>query len=345
MTEEVYNFQELAVLPKEPLPPPLPLKRASTLPNLWEDFVKTRGRMSRASVDYYYYIGKRFLKFMRAKDLTPQTIMSWCYFLRTEKMPRKHPGGKVRYTLLSPHRVNQINTRVKGFLKFLYKLNYINLPLWEFIQTLTEPERKPGLIITEQEYENIKAYMTGKERWQILLWLCIVAYRTGMSMIDCCHLRWKDVALNENGPSFIDIYRRKTQRLGEKALCQIPVVPGTDLHQWLLRLRKVENYKRADGIDDFVNQDAPGYYNNCMKRPDSDVRRIFNEYGLAPGRTFRNFRNSLCSNLVNSGAQLALVCMITGHNNVKTLLQYLNVDREALEDAMLKAYQHAEAKG
>lgn len=345
--ETIEGSQELVVLPKLDLPvrqlPTPKLKRANTLWNLWHEFVASHGPISPRTEAHYRYIGRRFIKFMRGKDLSAQAIMEWSVYLRTNAMPQRSGPAKGRPIFLSPTRINQINCRIRPFLRFLHRLGFIQTPLWELAPAIQEPERPPGKIITEEEYEKLKAHMAGKDSCVTLLWLCVLAYRTGMSLIDCCYLRWKDVTLNEDGPSFIDIYRRKTRRLGEKALCQIPVVPGTDLHQWLLRLRKVENYKRFDGIQDYVNQDAPGYYENTMWAARKDVKRVFQKVGIYD-RSFKNFRNSLCSNLVNSGAQLALICKITGHNNVKTLLRYLNADRDALEDAMLKAYQYGETK-
>lgn len=340
------DFPELTPQPRG-APTLLPLKRVNTLWTLWHDFVKSHNPISKATEAHYLTIGRRFLKFMRGRDLSAQTVMEWGSYLRNHKFKQTDIRPS---KMLSPQRINQINRRIRPFLRWLYRLGFAPEYLEELLPELVEPSPPPGKIITEEEYERLKAYMADKPRWQILLWLCILGYRTGMSLKDCVYLKRKQVHLSETSHSFIDIYRHKTRRLGEKALCQIPVVVGTDLHEWLVRLSKVENYKRKDGMEYVhVHQDAPAYFEHPTRRIDARVRYLFsgaeNGPALCPGRTFKNFRNTLCSNLVNSGAQLALICKITGHNNVKTLLRYLNVDREALSDTMLKAYQYGETKG
>lgn len=329
----------LEILP--PLPPSPPaqrLKPAATLPNLWRAFVGLKGDLAPNTLSHYDIIGKRFCKFFKNRELTPQTMTQWLMYLRGHESGRKGTGK------LGAYRINHLNIRIKGFLHFLHRQGFIYTPLWECIPTLPEPERKPAQMITEQEYESLKAYIKDRDRFQPQLWLCILGYRTGMSLVDCCHLRWKDIHLDENGPSYMDIRRWKMRRLGDKALCQIPIVPNTDIHQWLLELRKVENYKRADGMTDYVHQDCPGLYCNIMRSLNDDFKYLFGKAGIERGKTFRHFRNSLCSALVNSGMQLALVCKITGHTNVKTLLRYLKADRQALQDGMLNAQQYTEAQ-
>lgn len=333
----------LEVLPPlQPGPPAQKLKPATTLPNLWRVFVGLKGDLAPNTLSHYDIIGKRFCKFFKNRELTPQTMTQWLMFLREIRK-----GGK-RDVKIGAYRINHLNHRIKGFLHFLHRQGFIYTPLWECIPTLPEEPRKPAQIITEQEYEAIKAYMKDRDRFQAQLWLCILGYRTGMSLVDCCHLRWKDVHLDENGPSYMDIRRWKIRRHGDKAMCQIPIVPNTDLYQWLLKLRKVDNYKRHDGITDYVQQDCPGLYAanrlTGMSGLDRDFRHVFSKAGIEPDKTFRHFRNSLCSALVNSGMQLALVCKITGHTNVKTLLRYLKPDRQALQDGMLNAQQYAEAQ-
>lgn len=312
---------------------------AESINNLWTMFVKMRGNLAPNTVDWYYRVGRKFIHFFHDKELTPENMAAWVRYLQDCKKPGYDQGT------LSPRRINAINVRIRSFLKFLHRHNYIHTPLWECITWQVAPQPKAPEAITEAEYERLKAYMAGKDCYQCLLWLCILAYRTGMSLIDCCHLRWKDVHLDDNGPSYIDIYRQKTRRLGEKARCQIPILPGTDIHQWLLELRKAENYKRADGIDDYVHQDAPGEYsyNGYRMRIPERLGRVFRNVGIH-GKSFKHFRNSLVSALVNSGTPYPIVCKITGHGSVHTLLKYLKTDHTALQDGMMKAYEYTEAQ-
>jgi site-specific recombinase XerD len=322
------NTTEMQVIPPDPLPK---LKKIMSMRDLWDVWVGTKGDIAPYTKVEYRGIGNKFCTFMENHPMEPMSMVEFV------QEWRKTAGN---------NKVNGYMVRVKGFLKFLKKMHYINDDLWEAVPLLPKEATAPVQIFTDEDYKKIKTYCTDREWTQPHLWLFILAYHTGMSLIDCAHLRWRDVHLNENGPSFIDIHRIKTKRLGEKALCQIPVIPFTDVHEWLMKLKKVEhlNYKRFDGITDFVHQDCPGLYACTFQHFRGDFKNICKRCGVDPKKTFRFLRNTFCSNLVNSGTQLALICKMTGHNNVATLLRYLKPDRRSLQEGLEKALQYAQEK-
>jgi site-specific recombinase XerD len=316
---------ELEILPKEK---PAPTKKITTLEDLFVMFIKLKGQIAPLSLQSYQVSGRMFCSFMNGRRLNPQTMVDWSLFMRQGRKPGT---------------ITKIHTCVCGFLRFLHKMGYTREDLGQLIPRPPPiPSRVPQ-IITEDEYERLKAWCHGKLSWQVHLWLIILGYRTGMSLVDCCHLRWCHVTLNENGPSYIDVHRIKTARLGMKALCQIPIVPMTDVHDWMLHLKKQEhlNYKRFDGITDFVHQDAPGLYACTFARVAQDFVKIFKGAKVGEGKTFRNLRNAFCSNAVNSGMQTGLVCKMTGHSSTSMLLKYLRPDRQALQDGLQKSFQYS----
>lgn len=310
------------------------VRGGTTVRDLWATFVSLKGDSSKSTLLIYAAVGRKFCAYMDGKEFTPETMTGYVRKLQED-------GTMSGYT------INHRNIRVRDFLRFMKKMGHLKHDLSEYIYNVKQEAPKPVKIFTDEEYENIKKWCAGKEQYVPHLWLIILGYRTGMSLIDCCNLRWKDVRLNENGPSYIDVYRQKLIRHGEKALCQIPIVPGTDVHQWLLMFNKTKhlNYKRFDGITDYVHQDCPGLYTypEPCEMLRNKFKRIFRAAGIRDGKTFRNLRNTFCSNLVNSGAQLALICKMTGHQNVKTLLAYLKVDRASMSDELQKSFQHAAA--
>ena len=313
---------------------PAPLKRAATLSNLWGTFVASKNP-ARNTLEELRYIGRRFLNYFRETELTVQSMMDWTSYIRTIRTREGKP--------LSPQRVHKIHCVVRTFLKFIKKLGFIKHDLWEFIELPKLPDPKMPEIVTAEEYQALKDFLVNAERWQWALWLMILGYRTGMSCCDCCHLRWEQVFLNDEGESYMDVPRLKLIRFGEKAVCRIPIVPGSDLHEWLLKLKQVKNYTRADGLN-YVHQDCPGLYSYCgsssyMSRA---LKRLFRHAGIPKSKSFASFRRTFISNLVNSGMDYALVCKITGHTNMKTLLRYLRPDRKALQDGVMKAQQYAE---
>lgn len=321
--------------------PPVPsrqLKKVKTLRDLWDVWVGLKGELSAYTRHDYRVNGDDFCSFMENRELEPMSIVGYLQNLQAR------PNGKLGKTKVGNNRINHITTGVRGFLRFLHKMDYTKKDLSSAMPLLPKEATAPAQIFTEAEYKALKTYCTGREWTQPHLWLFILAYHTGMSLIDCCHLRWCNVHLNENGPSFIDIKRIKTQRLGDKALCQIPIIPFTDVHEWLIKLKKVEhlNYKRFDGITDFVHQDCPGLYLCTFQNLRQDFKNIFKACGISTKKTFRHFRNTFCSNLVNSGTQIALICKMTGHTNVQTLLGYLKPDRKSLQEGLAKALQYAQ---
>lgn len=320
------NTTALEVLPPDPPPK---LKKIMSMRDLWDVWVELKGDIAPYTRGEYNLIGNRFCTFMDGRQLEPMAMVEFVQDWR------KTAGN---------NRINGYMFRVGGFLKFLKKMHYINEDLWEAIPKLPAEATAPAQIFTDEDYNKIKAYCTDREWTQPHLWLFILSYHTGMSLVDCAYLRWRDVHLNENGPSFIEIHRIKTKRLGQKALCQIPIIPFTDVHEWLLKLKKVEhlNYKRHDGITDFVHQDCPGLYDCTFQHFRGDFKNICKRCGVDPKKTFRHLRNTFCSNLVNSGTQIALICKMTGHQNVQTLLKYLKPDRKSLQDGLAKALQYAQ---
>lgn len=329
----------LQVLPPKNQPDAMklqPLKKAATLPNLWWKYQQTKEPLRQSSRDEYYAIGRLFTGFFENRKFAPEEFLAWHEFVRSKRT--------IRGSIITIAYVNKINAKVRGFLRWLYQMQYVSYDLGFCIPHLPDTATKQPVVITEEQFQAIKKWCQGRAWAQPHLWLVILGYRTGMSLVDCCYLRWKDVHLDDDGPSWISIIRWKmATRAGEKARCQIPIIAGTDLHEWILERRKVHNYKRYDGINDYVHQDCPGLYEwtGAFNTIHNEMRRIFNGAGIPKGTTFKNLRNALCSNLVNSGMNLALVCKITGHNDPKTLMTYLKPDRLALQDGMAKAYQYA----
>lgn len=335
------------VLAPEPVQPPVKLRHAMTLANLWHVWIGLRSTAAPNTVLQYQGVAKEFCAFFGPDSghrvhhkLDKPGMLAWMQNLQTRSGKFKKATRKI-----GPVRINKINSITKAFLKWMKQMDYIHEDLAACIPHLMQPAPKESVIITEEEYDKLKKWCSGKPHQQAHLWLIILGYRTGMSLIDCCHLRWKDVHLNNDGHSYIEIHRIKLRRFGDKAKCNIPIVPMTDIHLWLMNLKNVTPWKRADGITDYVCQEGPSIYQGSGTRTArKDFRSIFRYAGLPSNKTFKCFRNSLCSNLVNSGMSLAAVCQVTGHNSVATLLRYLKPDRRFLQDGVAKAQQYSAGK-
>jgi integrase len=299
---------------------------------LWARYMTAKLIISKSHKEQYNHAARQFIPFADGKRLDYKVLGEFI-----EHLHKKYPNR---------NSYNRVATKVRSFLKWLYDCHYVYVDMSKAVKLLPRPPVINPLW-THQEYEQFKTFLANKPRWQLHLWLWILGYRTGMSLRDCSYLRWRDVHLNNNGPCFIDHYRIKLAHHGANGLCRIPIIPGTDVHDWLLRLKAVEhlNYKRFDGITDFVHQDAPGLFeadaNDCGT-VQLEFRRLYKQCGIRhKGRSFQNLRNTFISNLVNSGGQHSLICTMTGHKSMRTALMYLQPDRRSLQDTLQNAFDYA----
>ncbi len=312
-------------------------RKLVTLHNLWEVHVRTKGDLMKSTRYECANAGRLFCSFMKEKAFSPDVMTQWFLFL---KDVHRGPDGEP----ISAYYTNKINYRIRTFLRWLKMMGYLTEDFSACIPSLKCNAIKEAKIITEDEFERIKAYCKTKLHFQPHLWLCILAYRTGMSLIDCCYLRWEQIHLDPTGPCYIKVHRIKSARFGADAACFIPLIPGTDVWRWLGFLKKAPRYRRHDGIEDYVHQDTTGLYECTWQRIQQDFKAIFKFAKVEGDKTFKHFRNSFCSNLVNSEVQLALICKMTGHKNIKTLLRYLKPDIKSLADGLNKAFHFAAAQ-
>jgi site-specific recombinase XerD len=296
--------------------------------DLWKVHLKVSGIRKEHTTREYLYYGKTFCTWMGGRPLDADTLIKWMEYCQS---------GAMRLPT-----VNRMNTRVRSFLKFLHNCEYVRSDMSGILFKQKEAGPGPVLTFSEAEVEQMKQFVAKSTRFMPHLWLALLSYRTGMRLKDCCYLRKRDIHLDLDGPSYITIYPFKTLRHGDGGKCIIPLIPGTDVWQWLRRLWDAPRYKRADGIDDYIHQDATGLYE--WKGRDSirlDMNVMIMRSGLGTERTFKHFRASFASNLINSGANVALICKMTGHTNVRTLLKYLKPDLESLQAGLAKAFQYA----
>jgi len=153
-----------------------PTAKEKSLDDLWKVYVKLKGELAPSYVYHLHAIGRKFCDFVRDKPLTMATILKWMILLKEQKS-------------IAPRQLNWMNTRIKGFLRWLKLIGLVQDSLHEGITSFHAPALGEPQVFTEEEYEKIKAYCTGRPWCQVHLWLIILGYRTGMSMVDCCHLR------------------------------------------------------------------------------------------------------------------------------------------------------------
>lgn len=329
----------------EPIPPEWALaqknwpdQRIPNLHALWTQFTDMTPQRAASSKMPWARLGREFSKFAEGRSLDPRTMIQWHMLV----VGRKNWYGKP----ITNSYVNAQHTLLKAFLRWCRVSGIIGLDPSPALPHLRET-KPPLKLWTHEEYTQMIAYALKKERTMPGAWLFMLGYRTGMGLQDCCYLRWDEVVIDNNGPCYISKVRAKIFDAGERARCIIPLVPDSDIYEWMMRLHSSRhlNYKRHDGIS-YVHQDLPGWYECPLPKLAFRLRRIwracvptFDRYNP---RTFRHFRNSFCSNLMNSGAQVPIAKAITGHSRVETLTSYVKPDIRALQDAVMKAQRYAD---
>lgn len=315
---------------------------------IWRSQFKER--IAPSTETHYTAFAKAWCPFANGKNLTPALMIDWHLHLSQHQSSfRAKRHG--RFIPISVDRVIKMHTILKKFLGWLKLVGVITHDPSVALPQLKEAPRQARKLYLHDEYLKIIRWASGRDRVEPLLFLCILGYETGMSLKDCCYLHWDEVVMREDGPSYISKPRSKlASRLGAKAVFTVPMIPGGHLWVWMKRLesRRDRNYQRKDGKE-FVHQELPGLYEQVKPRIAKVLRRdlLWPALGGPEGlkdRTFRHFRNSFCSRLINAGVDSLLVSKMTGHTNLAQLSEYVLPNLRAMQDALLKAQRWAEGE-
>lgn len=291
---------------------------------LWRD---QYSHDSAKTADRYRTWCRQWCELANGKRLDPMLILQWNDLMRT--------SGRNGATIL------RWNSMLRSFLGWLRNLGIIQMdPSIALSRPLRTPS-KPTAIFTHAEYERIVAYGTeNPDMFAVATWLVVLSYHTGLSLVDCCYLKWSEVNIDPNGPCYISKIRKKMEtRKGSAALCTIPIVVGSELWNWIVRLKKEYEHK-----NEYVHPEAPLLYINKSVEPKHRFRKLFaGALGcrMVKDRTFRSLRTTFCSRLLNAGVDSVMVSKMTGHTNLSQLTVYTRPDIRSMQSAIMKGMEHA----
>lgn len=181
--------------------------------------------------------------------------------------------------------------------------------------------RKPMPMVTDEEYERLIAMSVGSD----INWAITLGYHTGMSIGDCCTLKWSEVDMEK---MFITRIRLKMRTRTQKP-CVIPFLFNGPVHVGLIALRNV-------AVSEYVHHQLGVDYTHSLRSILMRLNRLFKK--AAPGKSSHGLRHAFTSKMVNSNANLALVGSMTGHAQMEMLSRYVHPDVAALRSAMKKAF-------
>lgn len=298
--------------------------------------------MAPGTEENYKTIGQHWCAFANGKNLDPRLMLEW--HLHVTAITHAFSKRQV----ISADRVFRYHRTAKKFLGWLKLMGVITHDPSLALPQIRKPTPLPQRKWEHWEYRRIIDYGSRLPHFNVHTWLTMLAYHTGMSLKDCCLLQWHEVVLKDDEPSYIEKPRAKmATRLGNKVTCTIPIIAESELWVWIKRLesRRSRNLDRRDG-GDYVHQDAPVLYARQKPKASDALRRFYiaaiGSYRELYGRSFRNFRTSFCSRLVNSGADTVLVSKMTGHSRLEQLSDYVQPDIRAMQDAMVRALNWVE---
>lgn len=213
--------------------------------------------------------------------------------------------------------------KAKSFIVWLFDNGHIHREIHRrlTIKSNLRPKKIPP--IPFNKYHDALA----NSSW-MLGYLFALAYYTGLSLCDCCGLKWENVDMEEG---IIRLRRRKT-----KIETFAPITSGTVLVDYLNELRRrydedppVEFPLDPTGtVNTYVMTDAAMVY-NTGRSLDHRLNIALRDAGL-PKITWHDIRRSYVSRLVKSGVNHVMIAKAVGHANIDQLMQYTTIDNDQI---------------
>lgn len=316
------------LVPVEKEDPRFKIKANRTLHALSEAWLESNGYFSPKTVYNYREAIKRFEIFIGHRKVTPNLWREYQMFL----INKKHTYWTIRI-LVRP---------VKQFFTWCEKRGYVKAnPCAEYIR-VPRSGKIPKPTFTYDEYERMKQHCKGPTSHEQYC-LIVMCYNTGMSPVDVCLLKWDCVDLENQTLKF---FRQKMiTRQGRQ--CVIHIETNSDLHRLLLHQRAIPEEEKRRVMDDKTDYVFPtlAIYHNRGRTYALDshptghtelyqmLSCVMKRAGIT-GKSLKSFRNTFCSDMVNSGVDLITVCQMTGHSNPKQLLEYCKPDMESISKAI-----------
>lgn len=309
----------------------------------WRAWRKQAPSVMPSVVRIYDLIGRAWIQFANGKNLGPQLMMDWMQFV-VGIQSAKSESGKI-----TAQHANKYRAVVRTYLRWLRLMGAIERDPSDCMQRLRQEPAAPKQVYTHEEYLKMVAYGMEHAEHDTHLWLLTLGYHTGMSISDCCNLKWDEVHLPDDGPCFIRRMRRKMVRFGIKSMCTIPIIAGSELWVWFKKLQRRANADRECGeVVEFVHQEASDMPITEGKHASGQMAAFITAAlggeEARKGRSFRNLRNTFASRLINAGTDCVLVAKMTGHQSIQQLADYLVPDQATMQEAVLKGIRFVEGK-
>lgn len=296
------------------LVPVAPLQRATTWPNLIQEYLATQMiGCSPRNVRQVNNILTRFGLYLSKSGSTEPMVLARFPEYLTKKG-------------CHPNTINANVQKIRTFLRWCFKMGFTRDRHYEYIPSVKGVPYGEPKIITQTEYDLLVKNCDDRD----LVWGMVLAFHTGLRLGDCCNLRWANV---DTDRQLIETVMGKTARTTGHST-KVPYTTGSDLYYWIIDLK---NEADDDG-EEWVSPSLRYRYSvdrTCISRY---YTRLFHKVGLGD-KSFKHFRCTFESRLANSGMNLAMAAKITGRSDPRSLMRYVRVDIEAAREGVAKAME------
>ncbi len=184
----------------------------------------------------------------------------------------------------------------------------------------------PRIAFNDERYRKLRMEANG--HW--VDWIFVLGWNTGMSMIDCCTLRWGEVDMERC------LIRRRRVKTNVEFTIAFDI--GGELHEALkLKLARAGgNPGPSEWVDKQIGSMVTAGGDPDAQGVREAANRFFAAAGCPPNERFHAFRHAFASRMVNAGNDPITVAKITGHRSLEQLASYVHTDERALRAAMDK---------
>jgi len=212
---------------------------------------------------------------------------------------------KSRY---KPSSVNRIANSIKVFSNWLKKRGYKEDDLIEkFPHKLVSVPKKPIVTFTDEDYERLKLAAEGTS----LYYLIVAGWNTGMRLIDCATLKWKEIDLERKV-----IVRKPSKTEEYETVVEIPMSKELyNLLSEMILVRDSSDYLCEHLAFKAMAGDLSKHFRYFLNR-----NKLYDK-----GKTFHAFRRTAISRwLSHPNADIMTVRHLSGHKDVKSLIPYFH---------------------
>jgi integrase/recombinase XerC len=211
---------------------------------------------------------------------------------------------------------------IRGFFKYAYKLNYININPTSFILNPKSSRTLPEVASEEIILNSLKEIDKDEKNAKLYKLIIELLYGCALRVSELCNLNFGD----------IDI-RSKTIRILGKGN-KVRIVPiGEKSINTLQEYLSCKNQNSKDPL--LVNKEGIRIYPRMVRRV---VDKYLGKVSDLKKKSPHVLRHSAATHMLDNGADLRAVKEILGHENLSTTQIYTHVSIERLKTAYKKAH-------